>query len=64
MSSANKLCKLFGPRSDIVGPDVDPNFFLHTNYIHERFFSKKMDFEKKKSADDEKVCKISQHAIS
>ena len=44
-----------------VGPDLDPNFW-HSDGIPKIF--EKFNLKKKKSADNKKACKITQHAKS
>ena len=56
VSSANNSCKLFGPRSDLtISSGLRVQTVCHSVGISERiFFSQKVNFEKKKSADDKK----------
>ena len=45
VSSADNLCKQFGPRLNI-GPDLDPNMFHTMMEIFLNDFFEKIDFEK------------------
>ena len=64
MSTADNLSKQFGPRSGptYVGPDLDPNHLTLWWYFRIYFFWKSWFW--KKSEDDKKACKITQHAKS
>ena len=53
MSSDSTFAKSLGP---------DRSKLFETVGFQERIFRKKVDFEKNKSADDKKVCKITQYA--
>ena len=56
VSSANNSCKLFGPRSDLtISSGLRVQTVCHSVGISERIFvSQKVNFEKKKPADDKK----------
>ena len=60
VSSANNSCKLFGPRSDLtISSGLRVQTVCHSVGISERiFFSQKVNFEKKKPADDKKHEKL------
>ena len=46
-----------------IGPDLDPNFLTLQMEFRKDFFEN-LNFEEKKSADNIKACKITQHAMS
>ena len=56
VSSADNLCKQFGPRS--IRPDISGSKLFHTLMVFMKEFSEKVDNEK--ISADMKTCKITQ----